>query len=168
MKNLILGAVFLAAGIGLSIWGHGMLAEAKASADWPTVQGKVTSSGVSVRKSTSGSGSKKRTSTVYEPSVIYDYTVNGKSYTSHRITAGDFSSSSSKRAHRIVNKYPAGSTATVYYNPDEPYQSVLEPGATFFSYVPFGSGILFAVVGALVLLGWIFGIFKKILRFAVS
>ena len=168
MKNLLFGAIFLAAGIGLSIWGHGMLAEAKASADWPTVQGTITLSDVSVQTSTSGTGSKKKTSTVYQPSVVYDYKVNGQGYTSHRITAGDFSSSSSKRAHRIAGKYPKGSTATVYYNPDEPYMSVLEPGATFTSYIPFASGLIFAGVGVLIMLGGIFGILKKIVRFAAS
>lgn len=168
MKNLILGVVFLAAGIGLSIWGHGMLEEARASADWPTVSGTIVSSDVSVSKSTSGSGSKRKTSTVYEPSITYKYEVDGKPFTSSRVTTNDYSSSSSKRAYRIVKKYPEGSTAKVYYNPDEPYLSVLEPGTTFMSYLPFGAGLLFAVVGGLVLLGGIFRIIKKIFMFAAG
>ena len=168
MKNLLFGAIFLAAGIGLSIWGHGMLDEAKASAKWPSVSGTILSSDVSVSQSTSGSGSKKKTSTVYQPSISYKYEVNGKAYTSSRVTTSDYSSSSSKRAYRIVNKYPEGSTATIYYNPDEPYLSVLEPGATFMSYVPFACGLIFGGVGVLIMLGGIFGMLKRILRFAAS
>ncbi len=168
MKNLIFGIIFLGAGIGLSYWGYGMLQEAKASENWPSVTGTILSSDVSSHRSTSGSGSKKKTSTVYEASISYKYEVDGKSYTSSRITAGDYSSSSSKRAYRMVNKYPKGSNATVYYNPDEPYISVLEPGTTFMSYLPFGMGLLFGFVGIMVFLGGIFRIVKKIFMFAAS
>lgn len=168
MKNLIFGIIFLGVGIGLSYWGYGMLQEAKASSDWPSVTGTIVSSDVSSHRSTSGSGSKKKTSTVYEPVITYTYKVDGKSYTSDRITTGDYSSSSSKRAYRIANKYQEGSDTKVYYNPDEPYLSVLEPGTTFMSYLPFGMGLLFGFVGVMTFLGGIFRIVKKIFMFAAS
>jgi len=63
------------------------------------------------------------------------------------------SSSSSSSAKSIVNKYKNGKIVDVYYNPSDPYKSVLEPGTTWKSYAIYVGGLLFLICGVLVLGG---------------
>lgn len=138
----LLGVVFFAMGSGVLIYGVRNLLLADASRNWPTVKGKVTVSKMGTHR-----GDK---STTYSADVAYDYTVNGTRYTGDRVTFGSVSTSSTARARRVLNRYPKGKEVTVYYNPEDPEQSVLEPGihgATWF--LP-AFGLLFAVVGAAV------------------
>jgi Protein of unknown function (DUF3592) len=55
----------------------------------------------------------------------------------------DYSSTAAGRAQDIVARYPDGAAVTVYYDPVDPSDSVLEPGGT--------RGIAF-----LRLIGWAF------------
>ena len=57
----------------------------------------------------------------------YTYAVNGKSYTSNRVTFGVWGSSKREWAEAYLSKYPAGRPVTVYFKPNEPSFSVLEP-----------------------------------------
>ncbi len=55
-------------------------------------------------------------------------------------------------AYGIANRYPVGTEATVYYNPDEPGSSVLEQGADRSRVSLFGgTGALFMLVGLVAL-----------------
>jgi len=62
------------------------------------------------------------------PVVVYVYQVNGRQYQSQRIRAGE--QFLNVRLHgqpqATVQKYPIGSTVTVYYNPAKPEESALE------------------------------------------
>lgn len=73
---------------------------------------------------------RKRTGRSYSnyPVVVYLYQVNGQQYQSQRIKAGEqfLNVRLSGQAEATVRKYPIGSTATVYYNPANPAESVLE------------------------------------------
>lgn len=62
------------------------------------------------------------------PVVVYQYEVNGKSHQSQIIKAGEqyLNISFAGQAQEIVNRYPIGTTVTVYYNPDNPAESALE------------------------------------------
>lgn len=150
----LLGFAFLSVGIGIGWFlGKPILDEAKASEDWPTVTGVVIESDVEARQDRDRNGNGNRSSTTYKAIVVYDYTVDGKEYSSGRIWFGsDISTSDQAQMRNIVKGYPTGSDVKVYYNPDDPAEAVLQPGVFFTSYFLLIFGGVFAVVGSVVMI----------------
>jgi uncharacterized protein DUF3592 len=153
MKNVLFGLIFAAVGIGVCGFGYVTLTKAKASADWPSIQGAVTSSDVETRRETTGTGSEARTKIKYAPIVHYSYEVDGREHAASRISYGGFTSSSSRSARRVVNRYPVGAEVAIYYDPGDPGTAVLEPGASWTIYLLFPFGGIFALVGVAVMFG---------------
>jgi hypothetical protein len=62
------------------------------------------------------------------PVVVYTYNVDGKNYQSQRIKAGEqfLNVRIAGQAQATVNRYPIGTTVTVYYDPSNPVESALE------------------------------------------
>jgi hypothetical protein len=87
---------------------------------WQITTGTVLMS--SVQSSYSG-----RSHSTY-PVVVYQYEVNGERYQSQRIKAGEqfINVRVIGQAEATVTKYPIGATVTVYYNPSNPAEAVLE------------------------------------------
>jgi hypothetical protein len=77
-------------------------------------------------------------------------------YSSARITLADFTSTAG-RAQGIVNQYPDGAPVTVYYNPVDPSDAVLERGGTSGIRVLYIIGGVFAAAGVLFLFGSVTG-----------
>jgi hypothetical protein len=140
LEAVLFGGIFLAIGGGISFWGWNILQNAKASSSWPTAQGNVISSDVSYSSNADGGES-------YSPEVIYQYTVNDQHYESHTIKFGENSYSSRRKAEGIASSYPVGKEVTVYYDPQNPERSVLEPGVSGGSYIVLGIGVLFGLIG---------------------
>lgn len=90
---------------------------------------------------------------MYSPDVQYNYVIDGRSYKGSNVAfgSGGVSSSNSSSAYGVVNKYNKGHKVNVYYNPNEPHNSVLEPGANWASYAVFAVGLLFLVIGILII-----------------
>jgi hypothetical protein len=86
--------------------------------NWPSVPGKVTTSRVSYKSS-----SDKTDAT---PFITYVYDVDGKTYKEGGISPGVLTLSDKMDAEKVVARYPRGSVVTVYYNPKNPSQAVLE------------------------------------------
>ena len=89
---------------------------AKASTGWPTTTGKITAS---------------QTAKVMfrrQPRVTYTYSVDGKPFSSQRISfAGGYRS---KETDAILGRYPVGSEVAVSHSPNNPAEATLETGAT--------------------------------------
>lgn len=149
LGTLALMAVFLAVGAGLSIWGWYILQNARASANWPMAEGVITESEVTHSEDSEGGDS-------YRPEVAYQYTVGNRQHESYTIKFGENSYSSRGRAEDIAATYAVGRQVTVYYDPEQPGRSVLEPGVTGGSYIVLGVGLFFVVltliIGSLTLL----------------
>jgi hypothetical protein len=64
-------------------------------------------------------------STTYSPELEYRYVVDRQTYTGHRYAYSTGGSSDSGYARRIVDRYPASKTITVYYDSDDPSEAVL-------------------------------------------
>jgi len=146
--RLIFSAIFILLGIALLIMGIAGLKDARATEHWPSVTGVVRASSV---EKFSNADSDGREATLYEPDIIYDYTVDGKPYSSNEI-ALDFRSRSYKKssdAQMIVERYSPGSQIDVYYDPQHPIKAVLEPGVGIGNYIVIGSGLLFMILGPL-------------------
>jgi hypothetical protein len=147
-KNVLLSLCFMAAGIALAVWGFRNLATARESNSWPTVRGTITASRV-VRnvEHYTDSDHHRRTRVVYHPQVRYRYAVDGQTFSGSRVTMGDYSSSSKRRARKICVHYPAGSSCKVFYDPDQPESAVLKAGMSFGTILPPVMGVLFALIG---------------------
>ncbi|MEY2499556.1 MAG: hypothetical protein QOD12_3112 [Verrucomicrobiota bacterium] len=88
---------------------------AKASTAWPTTTGKITASEVA------------KVMFRRQPRITYSYAVNGKPFSSQRISfAGGYRP---KETDAILSRYPVGSDVTVSYAPDRPAEATLETGA---------------------------------------
>ena len=149
--TLILGVIFTPVGFCVVyFWGLPMLREAKASADWPTVDGVITVARVESEQQTR----KGKTTRMYSHHIEYRYSVDGETLTGDRVWISDGNSSSniSTIAQKAVASYPVGKEVQVHYDPAAPAVCVLEPGTTWTSYMPLGIGGLFFAIG-LCLLG---------------
>jgi hypothetical protein len=107
--------------IGWYIWSRAKQRDAvrTAALAWQTTTGRVLKSRVEVSGGDNASVS---------PRVVYAYDVNGRAYQSDQIRAGDkiMTISSSGDAYQTIDRYPAGSIVTVYYNPANPQEAALE------------------------------------------
>jgi hypothetical protein len=120
-------AVLLAAGI-LGIVALGLLLralfgqrQAAASKNWPSVNGVILTSEVAASRR------RGRNGVSYYPFVMYEYTVNGQRYKGNRLRFGaEMGYGFPGMVQRTLDKYPPGGTATIYYNPDNPNEAVLE------------------------------------------
>lgn len=144
---LLGGGIFLA--IGLSA-----ILTASASKGWPSVQGVVVHSEVKSDWSSAPAGTPQHRSgsqRMYRADVRYAYQVGGVDYEGERVELGEYSSSSAKRAYRIVGSYRKGQVVEVYYDPVDPGRAVLVPGrTTWFSKVAVCAGSGFVLIGAFV------------------
>jgi hypothetical protein len=89
----------------------------KQSVNWPTANGVVTEA--SVRTSSS------RRSVSYSPYVRYEYSVEGRPYWNSQI---QFWGEAYRDRKDATPKYVVGEEVRVFYRPNAPQTSVLEPG----------------------------------------
>ena len=86
---------------------------------WPSTQGVITSSTLESRSSEDGY--------THYPAVYYSYQVSGQAHKGNRIAPGvDVGGSG---ARKVIARYPMGAPVTVYYNPQNPADAVLEKQA---------------------------------------
>ena len=90
----------------------------------------------------------------YEPLVEYQYEVDGKLYKSKRLYFGSSIGSSFKKrkSQKYINKFPADTKVTVYYNQLNIKQSVIETGIHSEILGLFVTGILICICGYLAML----------------
>jgi hypothetical protein len=139
-QTMFLFLVFLAVGAGLSWWGWTILQNARASVDWPSVEGQIIRS--QVEHSTDAEGGDS-----YSPEVTFVYVAaDDRSHEGGTIKFGENSYGSERKAQEILSRYPLGQTVTVFYDPANPDKAVLEPGVSNGSYIVLGIGALFVVI----------------------
>ncbi len=120
---------------GLPLFGGWLLAvalrdrlEARAVDSWPATTGVVTESSV-VDHGPSGSGSgRDPRSRRYEPRVRYEYEVEGQRFEGNRLAIVTPRRGNRAAADRDLDAFRAGTTVTVYYDPEAPATSVLRRG----------------------------------------
>jgi hypothetical protein len=143
LGGLLASFLFILIGGGLTWWGWTIVQTARASAGWPSVEGRILRS--EVTRSTDGDGDDS-----YSPEVTYRYVVDGQSYESYTIKFGENAYGNRNTAEAIAARYPDGSRVTVYYDPADPERAVLEPGVSAGSYIVFSIGAIFLVVGLVI------------------
>ncbi len=108
----LFGTIFLC--VGLYATGKQVLTYA-----WESTQGQVTLNSWEEGRTNGSAGIPN-----IRAEITYTYTVHGQQFTSHRIRNDTFYLSQEKK----FRQYPTGARVTVYYNPSNPAQSILEKG----------------------------------------
>lgn len=94
---------------------------AEESARWSTTQGEITKSDLRREASI------ESTNSLYYPDVEYKYEFLDTEYIGQRISfGGETGYSMRSKTEEILEKYPVGQSMTVYYDPNEPEEAVLE------------------------------------------
>lgn len=107
---------FVISAILLGIILMSQLSAAKAK-DWSSTTGTILMSMLEARRGSKGH-------MVNYPVVLYQYRVGGTDYQSRKISPGMEWGGSGAPA--VVERYPTGSSVTVYYNPQNPAEALLE------------------------------------------
>jgi hypothetical protein len=119
--------------------------EVRRAARWPSTQGRVVQSTTEARDVRTGANSTDTERRNFAK-VVYAYTVAGKERRCDRVTIGE--NMGDFEVAETLQRYPVGRKVTVYYNPEDPGQAVLERA------LPQGMGkglaILLLVLAALV------------------
>ena len=112
--------LFVALGIFLYRRSQQRIAVKQAAQTWSSTMGTVVSSSVQTRHT-------GRSHSTF-PVVVYQYEVNGKTYQSQMIKAGEqfMNIRVIGEAQTTVTRYPIGASVMVYYNPENPAESALE------------------------------------------
>jgi len=83
----------------------------------------------------------------YYPIVVFSYSVDGQRYTGRHYNEADMYGLSQNDVESIVNQYPAGKVCTIYYNPANPADSILQRDLGAAPYIFILVGILIIVAG---------------------
>jgi len=115
------------------------------------VPAKIIASGIS-RHTSSG----KNSSTTYSARIAWEFGFEGRTWRSGWLDFDRSASSSSnyQKAADVANRYPAGSTARAWVDPQGPWRAVLEKksGARWWLWI---FPIIFGGIGLLGLVGWL-------------
>lgn len=141
---------FLAVGC-CSVYGGVSLEKAgREPESWPTTQGTILLSHVNSYLDENVTDEYGLPTLFYRPVIRYEYEVAGARHVGKAVNIYPIASSQPSAANEVVARYPAGTTATVYYQPDEPACAVLEPGAPG-SWMLILFGAVFAAFGLIAL-----------------
>ncbi len=112
---LIIGA-FIAVGLIITAYGWRTYQRGRSTRQWPSVSGEITEALLASEEND------------LLPDIRFTYIVDSQRYEGRlRFPAG--TTPMPGFAHHQLEKYPLGSQVTVYYNPRNPAESTLEPGA---------------------------------------
>lgn len=133
----VIGLVIAAA---MFLAGRRLTARAEAARNWTQVPARIESSEV-----------KPHGKSGFEPRITYSYSVAGKTYSGKRVRMGAWSSDRAE-AEAMASRFPAGSEATVRYDPHQHDFAVLLPEADAKTYTVGAVvlGLCFLIVGAVV------------------
>jgi hypothetical protein len=113
---------------------------------WPTVRGRIVSSGVQRYTDTDFESRRRR---MYRAVVVYAYEVNGHEYRGDKLSVGGaVAASFPGAARRSAAKYPVGREVDVHYNPRNPGDSVLQPWSWFYLIPLVVAGVVLALAWA--------------------
>jgi hypothetical protein len=144
---MVFFAFFMAMGILTMSLGVSAYFEAQQVQDWPSTTGTVTNNGI--REELSHGGGRGHTPHhVYYPEVQYSYQVNGATYYGSDIAKIESGYSSYADAYSYVDVHAVGTPVTVYYDPDNPSEAVLEKNSGVEATMIPGVGALFTAIGA--------------------
>ena len=150
----IFGGFFALVGLALLAFATATMITASNSRTWPQAQGTMLVSAVDRKTSTArdGPGRTSSTSTSYMPRVEYRYEVDGEAHTGTRLELLERGEGTRAKVAAKLEKFPQGAKVAVYYDPDDPAQSVLKPGTPDAMGIAFLLGFVALLVGGGIML----------------
>lgn len=146
-------AILLAIGVFFTCFGVYFIVLGNEARNWPEAQGTIVS--VTIRSYTPVAGNQGRTRAQrerlreYYPEITYRWEVDGQSYTGSRYTLGTTHEKYDERTEAVAAalKYRNGAPISVYYDPRDPSEAVLDKSRSGAVFVPLPLGLLFAAAG---------------------
>jgi hypothetical protein len=136
----VLASLFTLVGASMFMFGVKHVFYAEQCMEWPTVEGRVIRSAVELIRGGKGG-------TSYDSEVFYEYQIEGRTYSSNGVRFGDLGSGTDSNARTVVDRYPTGAKVVVFVSPENPAESVLEPGRSGQTFLLPGVGVLFVLIG---------------------
>lgn len=144
--GMLFFAVFLLMGSTAVYFGATNYMDVEDVKEWPSTTGTVTQVGVSEVYVSGHKGTSSHFE--YHPMVYYEYQVDGITYYGNDLAKLESSYSSYADAQGYLSRYGVGTVVTVYFNPGDPGEAVLEKTtSTELLLIPL-VGLLFASIGA--------------------
>jgi hypothetical protein len=139
--ELLVGIAFAVIGALGVVWSVWELGRSIRSSRWLRTEGVVLVSDLQRSRDSDGGY-------MYRPEISYSYQVDGADFVASRRKFGSrISLSWSVPAARAVRKYPAGSRVSVWYDPTDPQEAVLETGITTLVWISLAASALFLSLG---------------------
>jgi len=92
----------------------------------------------------------------YQLHVEYNYTFEGRRYTSRRLTTGKSSGTTDPASgHHLVSQLPPGTAGTCYVNPRNPSEAVMQRGRLWMGMFLFFPFIIFGLMGHEEIFAWL-------------
>ncbi|MGB4270391.1 MAG: DUF3592 domain-containing protein [Spirochaetota bacterium] len=132
-KHIVL--FFLIFGLVVTLAGIKMINEAKESLSWPHTEGVIVTSHMDKRY-VKGQGYQ------HFANITYEFEVGGEKYRGSQISFKNLDIPDEE----LLRLYPLGKKVKVYYDPDDPSYSLLEPGISIQTYTALFIGIVLLVV----------------------
>ncbi|MFA6567419.1 MAG: DUF3592 domain-containing protein [Victivallales bacterium] len=156
MKNVFytksLAVAVLLAGLVVSGYGISIILDASKCRNWNSVKGRIIHS---FAADACGMPENK-TEAVLNPYIVYEYAIGGRTYFSDNISFLDFGtlanlgdtyySGSEDEVRKLLNKYPVDAAVTVYYNPGNIEESVIDTGLKPPVFIVFILGLLLSYI----------------------
>ena len=144
---LFIGWAFIVMGVSAFLLLTNSLIKAAASSHWPSVLGKLQSSEIKRVTVSNRRGANRAPIGGDMTNFLYSYEVNGQSYSSKRVTFSDYITKTKNALDTLVRESEKKDLIDVYYNPENPKESVLIPGISIYNILPFITFSLFICVG---------------------
>ena len=154
MLKRILIIVTTAAGIFILFRAFCIFEQSREALNWPQTKGRMISSLLTIEYLPKFIDHSFNPTRWFGTHVEYEYSFNGMSYLSNRLSFQNGNTRSPKEALKVMNKYRRLNEVTVYYNPHNPLQSVLEPE-------DIGDIIIPVMVGGLLVFCGLLGFYKR-------
>jgi hypothetical protein len=141
------GIALQVAGVALSIDAIRQVLPAMRSRRWQAVRGRILASKPQSSPAQIQWG--RGHALTWDPGVVYEYTVDGATYRSQRVSFGGHWPSASA-AQRIADRFRVGERVTVWHDPVLHDQAVLERGASAGNWVELTAGVVLLLIGLIV------------------
>jgi hypothetical protein len=132
----ICAVIFIVVSAPFALWLYIVVTNAIESRSWPSINGTIESSHIVRNRDCNGLPG-------YHYLISFDYKIDEQDYCSTSVKIGDFRYLTRAVADKMVEKYPTGHSVKVFYDPDYPDVSVLEPGFSWECFYPI---VLFLIV----------------------
>jgi hypothetical protein len=131
----------------------------RASVNWPTAVGKMERSDVQERKAKIRDGAITKEVSTFYPLVQYRFHVGDRDYLGSKVGQFEVGYNTVEEAFAVANRFALNTEVKVYYSPEDPKESILEPGVQNSQYLFLLVPVLLAVAGIGCL--WLARVLKK-------